>query len=423
MESHPFLFILFSLLLSAFFSGMEIAFVSANKLKIELDKKAGFLSARIISNFNENPSMFITAMLIGNNAALVIYGISFAFLFEPMLIGLFGESEILILLSQTILSTAVILVTAEFLPKTLFRMNPNGVLSLFAIPTFIIYFLFYPIVWVVNWIATSLLKGLFKIEIKPSIMSFGRIDLDDYVKRGAESVERMEELENEVQIFHNALDFSKTKARECMVPRTDVIAIEEGDSVEKLKNLFVETGLSKILVFREDMDTIIGYVHSNELLKRPTTIKQILIPVPVVPESMMANDVLALLNKQKKSIALVLDEFGGTSGIITVEDILEEIVGEIEDEHDKEEYIEEKLEDGSFLLSARLEIDYLNDEYDLNLPVSEDYNTLAGLIYHHEESIPEAGTRIDIQGFPFEVIEASDSKIETVKLLEERVES
>jgi putative hemolysin len=423
MESHPFLFILFSLLLSAFFSGMEIAFVSANKLKIELDKKAGFLSARIISNFNENPSMFITAMLIGNNAALVVYGISFAFLFEPMLIGLFGESEILILLSQTILSTAVILVTAEFLPKTLFRMNPNGVLSLFAIPTFIIYFLFYPIVWVVNWIATSLLKGLFKIEIKPSIMSFGRIDLDDYVKRGAESVERMEELENEVQIFHNALDFSKTKARECMVPRTDVIAIEEGDSVEKLKNLFVETGLSKILVFREDMDTIIGYVHSNELLKRPTTIKQILIPVPVVPESMMANDVLALLNKQKKSIALVLDEFGGTSGILTVEDILEEIVGEIEDEHDKEEYIEEKLEDGSFLLSARLEIDYLNDEYDLNLPVSEDYNTLAGLIYHHEESIPEAGTRIDIQGFPFEVIEASDSKIETVKLLEERVES
>ena len=247
MEAHPVLFILFSLLFSAFFSGMEIAFVSANKLKIELDKKAGLISARIISRFNEQPSMFITAMLIGNNAALVIYGISFAFLFEPLIIQVIGQNEILMLLSQTILSTAVILVTAEFLPKTLFRMNPNGILAFFAVPTLVLYFIFYPIVFLVSRLAKSLLKGIFRIEIKPSILSFGRIDLDDYVKRGAEGVERMEELENEVQIFHNALDFGKTKARECMVPRTDVVAIEENEAVEKLIELFVETGLSKVL--------------------------------------------------------------------------------------------------------------------------------------------------------------------------------
>ena len=420
MEAHPVLFILFSLLFSAFFSGMEIAFVSANKLKIELDKKAGLISARIISRFNEQPSMFITAMLIGNNAALVIYGISFAFLFEPLIIQVIGQNEILMLLSQTILSTAVILVTAEFLPKTLFRMNPNGILAFFAVPTLVLYFIFYPIVFLVSRLAKSLLKGIFRKEIKPSILSFGRIDLDDYVKRGAEGVERMEELENEVQIFHNALDFGKTKARECMVPRTDVVAIEENEAVEKLIELFVETGLSKVLVYREDMDAIIGYVHSNELLKRPKKIKSILIPVPLVPESMMAKDVLTLLNKQQKSIALVLDEYGGTSGIITVEDILEEIVGEIEDEHDKEEQIIKEEADGSMVFSARLEIDHLNEDFDLGLPESDDYSTLAGMIYHFEQRIPEAGEQILITDLRFEIIEAVDQKIVSVRLLNGR---
>ncbi len=416
MDSDPLLIILISLLFSAFFSGTEIAFVSSNKLKIELDKKSGMLSARILSWFTESPSKFITAMLVGNNIALVIYGISFAKLIEPTLYAWMADNAMLVLLVQTIVSTLIILVTAEFLPKALFQRNPNRTLGILAIPALIMYFIFYPIAYLTNNLATYILTKWFKVTMEKSKLVFGRVDLDQFVKQATAEVERMDDLENEVQIFQNALDFTNTKARECMVPRTDIVAVEENEEIGVLRDLFISKGLSKILVYREDMDHIIGYVHSSELFKKPKTIREILIPVPVIPESMPANDILGLLNKKKKSVALVLDEFGGTSGIVTVEDILEEIVGEIEDEHDVDESVESKMDDGSYILSARLEIDYLNDTYDLGLPVTDDYETLAGLIYHYSESIPDLNEEVEIEGFKIGILQASDNKVETVKL-------
>lgn len=395
---------------------MEIAFVSSNKLKVELDKKAGNLSARIFSGFIQNPSDFITAMLVGNNVALVIYGISFAYLFEPLIIKTLGDNDVLVLLIQTLVSTLLILVTAEFLPKALFRINPNRTLSIFAIPTFLLYYLLYPLVKVTNFLANAFLKKFLKVDITEGKLAFGRVDLDNYVKEATADKERLEDLENEVQIFQNALDFSKTKARECMIPRTELVAMDESADIEELKDTFQNTGLSKILIYREDIDHIIGYVHSNELFKKPKKIREVIIPIPVIPESMPANEILANLNRQKKSIALVLDEFGGTSGIVTVEDILEEIVGDIEDEHDQEEYIETRISEGQFMFSARLEIDYINNEYELNLPESEDYTTLAGLIYHFHESIPELHEKIEVGTYIIEVIASSENKVDTVKL-------
>ncbi len=401
---------------SAFFSGMEIAFVSSNKLKVELDKKSGRLSARIFSNFIQNPSDFITAMLVGNNVALVIYGISFAYMFEPVIVNLIGSNEALVLLIQTLVSTLLILFTAEFLPKALFRINPNRTLDLFAVPTFLLYYLLFPIVKITNALAYGFLKNVLNLEVTEAKLAFGRVDLDNYIKEATADVERLEDLENEVQIFQNALDFTKTKARECMVPRTELVALEENEDIDTLKATLQQTGLSKIVIYREDIDHIIGYVHSNDLFKKPKSIRNIIIPIPVIPESMPANEILANLNRRKKSIALVLDEFGGTSGIVTVEDILEEIVGDIEDEHDSEEYIETQVDEGQYMFSARLEIDYVNEKYDLALPESEDYTTLAGLIYHYHESIPELHEKIELDKYLIEVIASSENKVDTVKL-------
>ena len=322
--------ILLTLLFSAFFSGMEIAFISANKLRIELQNKKGLLSAKILSNFVKHPSRFIGTMLVGNNIALVIYGIVMARILEPIIRIIF-TSEINVFIIQTILATLLILVTAEFIPKTLFRINPNRTLSFFAIPVWGIYYLLYPLVYVIIGISELTLKKIFKVEFSEEKPVFGRIDLDNIIKESTSSKNRDEEEDPEIQIFRNALDFSDVKLRECMVPRTEIVALDINESIDVLKQNFVDTGLTKILIYRDDIDHIIGYTHSYELFKRPQSIKSILLPISMVPETMPAKELLKILIKQRKSVAVVVDEFGGTSGIVTIEDVMEEIFGEIID--------------------------------------------------------------------------------------------
>lgn len=415
MDSYQWGIILATLLSSAFFSGMEIAFVSANKLKIELDGKQGDFFAKIISNFLKKPSRFIGAMLVGNNIALVVYGIFMAKILEPK-IALYLESELLILLAQTVVSTLIILITAEFLPKTLFRINPNNMLRFFALPLFIIYWLLFLLMMVVIGISELLIK-LFAPKLSTDEeLNFGRIDLEHYIREGTENSESQEEVDHEIQIFQNALDFSKVKARECMVPRTEIVALELEDEIDTLRDIFVAKGLSKVLIYRDSIDNIIGYVHSFELFKKPESIKSILLPLPIIPMSMQANEILEIFIQQKRSIAVVVDEFGGTAGIITIEDIIEEIFGEIEDEHDKEALREEKISDHEFLLAARLEVDYLNREYNLGLPESDNYETLAGLIIDTFESIPAQGEQIQKDNFVFTVKKVFENKIDLVHL-------
>lgn len=420
MDSIQWGVILTSLIFSAFFSGMEIAFVSANKLKIELDGKQGDFLAKIISNFLKKPSRFIGAMLVGNNIALVVYGIYMAKVLEPEM-AKFVSNESLLLILQTIVSTLIILITAEFLPKTLFRINPNNMLRVFALPLLILYYLLLLPMLIVIGISEAILK-VFSPQIKlQEDIDFGRVDLEYYVKEGTEYYEDQEEIDHEIQIFQNALDFSKVKARECMIPRTEVIAMDVEDSIENLTQKFIDTGLSKILIYRDSIDNIIGYTHSFELFKKPKSIKSILLPIPIIAISMPANEILEVFIEQRKTIAVVVDEFGGTSGIITIEDIIEEIFGEIEDEHDKEELIENQMSDSEYLLSARLEVDYLNDEYSLGLPESDNYETLAGLIIDIHESIPSLNEEIVREQFVFTVKKVSQNRIDLVhlKILEE----
>lgn len=420
MDSLQWGVILASLILSAFFSGMEIAFVSANKLKIELDGKQGDFLAKIISNFLKKPSRFIGSMLVGNNIALVVYGIYMGKVLEPE-IAKMVSNESLLLIVQTIVSTLIILITAEFLPKTLFRINPNNMLRVFALPLLILYYLLLFPMLIVIGISEALLK-VFSPNIKlQEEIDFGRVDLEYYIKEGTEYQEDQEEIDHEIQIFQNALDFSKVKARECMIPRTEVIAMDVEDSIENLTHRFIDTGLSKILIYRDSIDNIIGYTHSFELFKKPESIKSILLPIPIIAISMPANEILEVFIEQRKTIAVVVDEFGGTSGIITIEDIIEEIFGEIEDEHDKEELIENKISESEYLLSARLEVDYLNDEHNLDLPESDNYETLAGLIIDVHESIPIMNEEIVSEKFVFTVKKVFQNRIDLVhlKVLEE----
>ena len=411
--------IIASLVLSAFFSGMEIAFVSSNRLKIELDKKLGLYPARVYSYFHKNQSKFISTLLLGNNVALVVYGIFMANLLEgPIFNSLqFIPStsliSILVLLIQTIVSTAVILVFAEFLPKILFRINPNRKLDFFVIPVLIICGPLFLVVWGIFELISYVLR-LFSVTFEESEYAFGRVDLDHYVKEAASSSSEETELDNELQIFQNALDFSSIKARECMVPRNEIVAHEFNDSIEALNKTFTETGYSKILIFKESIDNVIGYVHSFELFKHPTAIKSILRPVSIIPETTTADKVLKTLIEQKRNVALVVDEYGGTSGMLTLEDIVEEIFGDIEDEHDKEDLIELDLGQGAHHFSARLEIDYLIEEYNLNLKVSEEYETLAGLIIAANEDIPTVGDIINLDQYTAEIIKVSGNKIEEV---------
>lgn len=403
------------LVFSAFFSGMEIAFVSANKLKIELDGKQGNIMAGIISRFMKRPSRFIGAMLVGNNIALVIYGIYMAQVLDPVITS-YTNSAFLILLFQTLVSTLVILITAEFLPKVLFRINPNNMLHLFAFPLLLLYWLLSIPMFIVIGLSELIIK-LFSPTLKTDReINFGRIDLEHYIKEGTELSDDREDVDHEIQIFQNALDFNKVKARECMIPRTEITALDIEESIDVLNKTFVETGLSKILIYRDNIDNIIGYTHSFELFKKPESIKSILLPVPVIPISMAASEILKILIEKHRSIAVVVDEFGGTAGILTIEDVIEEIFGEIEDEHDKEELIETKINDTEFMLSARLEVDYLNQEFNLNLPESEQYETLAGLIIQTAENIPHLNEEIKLQQYTFTVKKVFENRIDLVHM-------
>ena len=415
MDPDSLLIIFSSLLFSAFFSGMEIAFVASNKLHLELMKKRGEFNARILSPFLESPSRFIATMLVGNNIALVVYGIEMAQLLEPF-IRRYILIDSLVLLFQTIVSTAIVLVTAEFIPKVFFSLNANRFIRLFAIPAWLCYYGLYVVVSLVVGISNFILKYLMRVKQLDQKPVFGRVDLKQYLQEHATIQDDKEDLDTEIQIFQNALDFSKVKARECMVPRNEIIAMEIGEDITKLCDKFVETGFSKIVIYRENIDHIIGFTHSYELFKQPKEIKSILLPIAMVPETMTANDILNLFIKERKSIALVVDEFGGTSGLLTVEDIVEEIFGEIEDEHDVVELVEIQISPDEFIFSARHEIDYLNDKYQLKLPESGDYETLSGLIVHSCENIPELNTKINLGHFTVKILDVKQTRIEKVKL-------
>lgn len=402
-----------SVLLSAFFSGMEIAYISSNKLKLELDKQSNSVVARLLQKILYSPSKYIATMLVGNNISLVVYGITMAEILETK-IEIYTQSSFLVLFIQTLISTLIILITAEFLPKAFFRLNPNRFLKVLVVPLSFFHYLLAPIVSITLFLSKRGLRlfGLVLVEDSPV---FGKIDLEEYLKLHTNETE-YKNLDVEVQILQNALDFSNVKVRECMLPRTEIVAIEVSKSIEDLLKIFIDTKLSKVLIYKENIDKIIGYAHSNEMFKSPKNIKSILIPIPYVPESMMANDMLELFIKERKGVAVVVDEFGGTSGMLTIEDVVEEILGEIEDEHDSEKDLELKIDETTYRFSARLEIDYLNDKYHFNLPKSEEYETLGGLLISQLEEIPEKNTEINIGNYTITIDEVSETKIEAVSL-------
>ncbi len=414
--------IVLSLLFSAFFSGMEIAFISANKIHIEIEKKQEGFLAKILKLLTKKPSKFIATMLIGNNIALVIYGIFMGDFLTDWLLRNTATSESVLLaylndfslLTQTVISTLIILLTAEFLPKVLFQIYSNTLLKILAVPAYIFYILFSFISDFVISISDFILKAFFKTQGDEVQLAFSKIELGDYITEQMETVEEEDEVDSEIQIFQNALEFTAVKAREVMVPRTEITAVELHETPKNLTKLFTDTGYSKILIFKDTVDNIIGYVHSYELFKKPKTIKSILRPVELVPETMLIHDILKVLIKKRKSIAVVLDEYGGTSGIMTVEDIVEELFGEIEDEHDSTDLIEEKLSETSFKLSARLEVDYLNENYKFELPKGDEYETLGGLIVNETGEIPEQDAEINIDAFRFTILEVSNTKIDMV---------
>ena len=412
---HSSIIILIAIISSAFFSGLEIAFITSNKLRIELENKQGSLTAKILSHFNKYPSHYLGTMLLGNNIALVIFGIYMDEELNPFL-GHYISSKVMLLIISTFLSTMLILITAEYLPKNIFRINPNRTLSLFVFPLTIVYGVLYPIVMVTIGFSEFMLKKIFRVKIEKENAAFTMIDLDNYLREGTSANEKKAEMDYEIQIFQNALDFSNVKARECMVPRIEIIALDVNESIEELKNKFIQTRLSKILIYSESIDNIIGYVYSKELFKNPKSIRSILLPVSIVPESIAANEVLTIFIQQHKSIAIVVDEFGGTSGMLTMEDVMEEIFGEIDDEHDKEEMIEKMIGENEFVFSARLETDYLNDKYRLNLPILDNFETLGGLIMHYHQSIPRLNEEIRIDNFLFTITAVTRTRIEQVNL-------
>ena len=405
--------IFFCILLSAFFSGMEIAFVSANKLKVELDKQSGKVYSKLLEGVLQSPARFIATMLVGNNIALVVYGVMMAKLLAPFIAD-YSQSSFVVLLFQTIISTLIILVTAEFLPKVFFRINPNQFLKVFAFPLFLFYYLLWPIVRITIVLSKLGLK-IIGAPLEEEDAAFKKVDLEDYLKSSVKS----EQEDVEVQMLQNALDFSNVKVRECMVPRTEIIAVELDQSIEELAKIFIETKLSKVLIYKGNIDRLIGYANSLEIFKNPQSIRSILRPIPFVPDSMLANELLETFSKERKAVAAVVDEFGGTSGIVTVEDVMEEIFGEIEDEHDKEVSVEEILSENNLRLSARLEVDYLNQKYELDLPVSEAYETLGGLLIDQFESIPNEGAQITIGKYSFTIEKASETHIEIILLTRE----
>lgn len=412
--------ILISIILSAFFSGMEIAFVSANKLHIELEKKREGFIPKILNIITQKSSKFITTMLVGNNISLVIYSYYMG-IFLVKLLPLESYNNFSVLLIQTFISTIIILITAEFLPKAIFRIYANEVLKLFVVPAYVFYILFHFFSEFITIISDFFLRVFFKTDADEQQTEFSKEELGNYISEQLETGNDEDHIDSEIQIFQNALDFQNVKAREVMVPRTEIIAVELHEKVAHLKKIFIDSGLSKVLVYKSSLDDVIGYVNAFELFKKPKTIKSILLPIEIVPESMMINDVLNNLMKKRKSVAIVVDEYGGTSGMITLEDIVEELFGEIEDEHDTQEFLEKMVSDSEFTFSARLEVDYLNEEYDLNIPKSEAYETLGGFIIDHTESIPKENEIVSIENFEIKIIKVSSAKIEEVfvKIVEE----
>ena len=403
--------ILTTLVLSAFFSGFEIAYVSSNKVHIEILKKQEGLIANILTRLTYRPSKLLATMLVGNNVALVVYGFEMGKVMTLLLPPFFQN-----VLWHTIISTLIILITAEFMPKVFFQIYANQLLKLFAIPAYFFYLLFYPFSSFIIWISDFVLRVFFKTKGDYVPLSFTKVELVDYISEQMGNAPKKEEVDAEVQMFQNALEFSGVKAREIMIPRTEIVAVDLNETIENLIATFVSSGFSKILIYNENIDDIVGYVHSFDMFKKPKTIKEVLIPVVTIPETIQINEVLNLLMRKRKSMAVVLDEYGGTSGIVTLEDIVEELFGEIEDEHDKDKFIEEKISDDEYLFSARLEVDYINETYHLNLPESEEYETLSGLIVLHTEEIPTQGETISLPPFVFLIEACSQTRIETVRI-------
>ena len=420
-----YIIVIISLLFSAFFEGMEIAYVSSNKISIEIEKKKKNISSKILSKLTSNPSKFIVSMLIGTNLALVVYG----YYMGDILMDVFKQLskfnfpllEILLndfnLLSQTIISTVIILMTAQFLPKVFFQIYSFKFLKFFSIPAYFFYFCFYYISDFVLWITNLILKFFFKTQGDNIQLSISKDDLGNYIDEQIDASSQDQPIDNEVQIFQNALDFSDSRARDVMVPRIELYSLEIHDYVSKLREIFVSTGFTKILIYKNTIDDIIGYVHAHDLFKNPKTIKSMLLPVEFVPESILTKDLLSILTKKRKSIAIILDEYGGTSGMITVEDIVEELFGEIDDEFDVSDLIEIEIEPDNYNFSARLEVDYLNEQYKLDLPESDDYGTLGGLIVNYTQEIPKLGEEVIIDKCLFKIIDVSETKINTVSLI------
>jgi putative hemolysin len=408
--------IICSIFVSAFFSGMEIAFISANKLLIELKNKQGSFAAKILSPFVNNPSRFISTTLVGNNVGLVIYGIYMAAFLDPHIrdwMPAASNNTFLLLFLSSIISTAIVLVTGEFIPKVLFRINPDIILRVLAVPFLLTYYLLWPLVHFITWLAQFILNQLFRLNFTVSTPVFSRVDLDQYITDSVEDLE--EDADVDTEIFRNALDFANVRVRDCMTPRTELISINMSASVEELYRMFVTTGLSKILVHQGSSDHITGYVHQKDIFKKPQSIRSVLIPIEIATETMPANELLNIFTRTHKSIALVVDELGVTAGVVTIEDIMEEIFGEIEDEHDVDQLTEKKLEENVYLLSARLEVDYLNSKYELEIPEG-DYHTLGGFIFAMHESIPTRGEIIQIGSFRFTIISITNTRINEVKL-------
>lgn len=400
------------LIFSAFFSGMEIAYISSNKVHIAIEKKQNDFLSKVLKKLTKRPSKFIATMLVGNNITLVIYG----FYMGEFLMRFINLEGFIAIIIQTIISTLIILFTAEFLPKVFFQIYANNLVKFFAIPAYFFYLLFSVISEFVIWISDKILKVFFKTEGDTVQLSFSKIELGNYISEQMETIEKIDEIDSEIQIFQNALDFSDVKSREVMIPRTEVVAVNIYTTPKELSERFTKTGLSKILIYKENIDDILGYVHSFELFKKPTSLRKILIPVVFVPETMLVKDVLNILTKKSKSIAVVIDEYGGTSGIITVEDIIEELFGEIEDEHDSLVLTETRINNKHYIFSARLDVDYINETYKLKFPEKENYETLGGMIVNYTEEIPEQGEIIEIEGYIFNILEVSNTKIELVEV-------
>ncbi len=410
--------IIICLILAALFSGMEIAFISSNKIYLEIEKKQHNFLSRVLTKLTEKPSKFIASMLIGNTIVLVVYGFFMGELLMRWITRMgFNFTNLSNVLIQTTISTFVVLITSEFLPKVFFQIYANTFIKIFALPAYFFYLLFYFISNFILWISNFILKKFFKTEGDHIPLFFSKIELGNYITEQMSTVQDQENIDSEIQIFQNALEFSGVKARDIMTPRTEMSAVEIHDSVTDLKEKFIATGYSKMLVYQNSLDDILGYVHSFELFKKPRSIKSVLIPVEFVPETIFIKDVLNLLTKKRKSIAIVLDEYGGTSGMITVEDIVEELFGEIEDEHDSiEALIEKKLENNVYLFSTRLDVEYLNQTYKLQIPESDSYGTLGGFIVNHTKDIPQKGEQITIDKIRFTIEEATNKKIELVKM-------